>query len=96
MLCAIIQIFDSVERISVCFPCLISVDNTNVFLYLREAMKRDMRWRVSPRTMPNASPSWPDIFVSRLAPGILSQELVTHEGPVEQLLRGDINPFRRY
>ncbi|CAN0233502.1 unnamed protein product [Ascophyllum nodosum] len=28
--------------------------------------------------------------------GILSQELVTHEGPVEQLLRGDINPFRRY
>lgn len=28
--------------------------------------------------------------------GILAQELVTHEGPVEQLLKGDINPFGTY
>ncbi|CAM9735014.1 unnamed protein product, partial [Ectocarpus sp. 12 AP-2014] len=28
--------------------------------------------------------------------GMLAQELVTHEGPVEQLLKGDINPFQKY
>eukprot|EP00752_Nemacystus_decipiens_P007188 g6437.t1 len=28
--------------------------------------------------------------------GILAQELVTHEGPVEQLLKGHINPFGTY
>ncbi|CAB1117385.1 LHCP [Ectocarpus sp. CCAP 1310/34] len=28
--------------------------------------------------------------------GMLAQELVTHEGPVEQLLKGDINPFHEY
>ncbi|CAM9222155.1 unnamed protein product, partial [Sphacelaria rigidula] len=28
--------------------------------------------------------------------GILAQELVTHEGPVEQLLNGHINPFGHY
>lgn len=33
---------------------------------------------------------------ARVRAGMLAQEMVTHEGPVEQLLKGDVNPFGQF
>lgn len=72
---------DNIRHVLVCFAMFLQTPFTPIYPALL------VLWTVRFRLR---------LFCARLRAGMLAQEMVTHEGPVEQLLKGDVNPFGQF